>query len=419
MRFIADFHIHSKYSRATSPQMDLHNLAKFAAIKGIRVLTPGDFTHPDWFNALKNDLQEAENGLYKIKDATGSAGETKFILTTEISCIYSERNRVRKIHIVIFAPNLLVVEKINKELSKIGNLRADGRPILGLSAKKLLEIVLSIDENCLVVPAHILTPWFGIFGSKSGFDSLEECFGDDKKYIYALETGLSADPAMIWRIPDARTRTLISNSDAHSLENLGREANVFDADLNYSSIIEAIKNKDKDKFLFTIEFFPQEGKYYYDGHRLCNIGFSPQETIKHNGNCPVCGRPLTVGVLNRVEQLADKPEGYLPPDYIPYKSIIPLKKIIGEILGVGVNSKKVGVEYDKLIESFGSEFEILLETPLKELEKSQLPLLAKAISLMREGKVKISPGYDGKYGEVSIFGQEAKARSFSQQRTLF
>ncbi len=291
MKFIADFHIHSKYSRATSPQMDLEHLDRAAKIKGIKVLGTGDFTHPEWFNNLKEKLIPAETGLYKLK----SGSETRFILTSEISCIYSKKGRVRKIHIIVFSPDFETVEKIYTQLDWIGNLKSDGRPILGLDAKELAKIVLSANSDCLVVPAHLMTPWFSLFGSKSGFDSLEECFEDYSKYIYAGETGLSASPAMLWRMPDGRKITLISNSDAHSPPKIGREVNVFDTEMNYPKIIEAIKQKDPQKFLYTIEFFPEEGKYHYDGHRNCDISSSPAETKKYNGICPRCGRPLTVG----------------------------------------------------------------------------------------------------------------------------
>ncbi|MBU0476659.1 endonuclease Q family protein, partial [Patescibacteria group bacterium] len=327
MKFIADFHIHSKYSRATSPQMDLENLDKWAKIKGIKVLGTGDFTHPEWFKNLKKKLEPAESGLFKIKN---KESETRFILTSEISCIYSKGGKVRKIHILVFAPSFEVVEKINKQLSRIGNLKADGRPILGLDAKELAKIVLNASEDCLVVPAHLWTPWFSIFGSKSGFDSIEECFEDYSKYIFAGETGLSSDPAMNWRLSILDKITLISNSDAHSPQKIGREANVFDIEVSYSAICEAIKSKDTQKFLYTIEFFPQEGKYHYDGHRNCNICLSPKESKKYNNLCPNCGRPLTIGVLNRVDILADREDDFKSEGAIPFKSLIPLTEIIAE-----------------------------------------------------------------------------------------
>jgi len=415
MQFIADFHLHSKYSRATSPQMDLENLDKWAKTKGIKILGTGDFTHPDWFKNLKEKLEPAEPGLFKLKNIDS---ETRFILTTEISCVYSKGGRVRKVHIVVFAPSLEIVEKINAHLGWIGNLKSDGRPILGLDAKELAKIVLNISEDCLVVPAHCLTPWFAIFGSKSGFDSIEECFGEYSKYIFALETGLSADPAMIWRIPDGQRVTLISNSDSHSLSHIGREANVFDTEISYPAIAEAIKFKDLQKFLYTIEFFPQEGKYHYDGHRMCGISLSPQESKKYNNICPNCGRPLTIGVLNRVDSLADRPEGFKPENAIPFKNLIPLAEIIADALGVMVGAKQVEEEYKNLIEKFGNEFKILLDVARQDLESATLPEIAEGIIRVREGRVNVDPGYDGVYGKIRIFSK-GEQKTLSKQGTLF
>jgi len=397
MKFIADFHIHSKYSRATSPLMDLKNLNDWAIIKGIKVLGTGDFTHPKWFNNIKNELSPAERGLFKLRDADSP---TRFILTSEISCIYSKGGKVRKVHIIVFAPSVEAVEKINSKLNKIGNLKADGRPILGLDAKELAKIVLDTDKNCLVVPAHAWTPWFSVFGSKSGFDSLEECFEEYTKYIYAIETGLSSDPAMNWRLSQLDKISLISNSDAHSLPKIGREANVFNTELSYGGIAEAIKKKDSSKFLSTIEFFPEEGKYHYDGHRLCDLSLKPQQSKKYNNICPKCGKPLVIGVLSRAEALADRPEGFVPKNSIRFKSIIPLNEIIAESIGASVLSKKTQKYYNDLIKNLGSEFKILLESTEKEIKKSSLPEIASGVIRMREGKVFIEPGYDGVYGKI-------------------
>lgn len=400
--------------------MDLENLSRGAQIKGIKVLGTGDFAHPEWFPNLKEKLEPAESGLFRLKQQASSEqqGEIRFILTAEISCIYSKKNKVRKIHIVVFAPSFEAVEKINAHLGWIGNLKADGRPILGLDAKELAKIVLGISEDCLIVPAHCMTPWFGIFGSKSGFDSIEECFEDYSKYIYALETGLSADPEMLWRVPDGRRLHLISNSDAHSPAKLGREANVFDTELSYSAIIEAIKSRDPQRFLYTIEFYPQEGKYHYDGHRICEISLSPQESKKYNNICPVCGKPLTVGVLNRVEQLADRPPGFKPEGAIPFKSLIPLEEIIAEARGRQVGTKEVSNEYKNLIEKFGSEFKILIEVPSSDLELITLPEIAEGIIRAREGRVQVDPGYDGVFGKIRIFS-EGEQKVVSKQRALF
>ncbi len=415
MKFIADFHIHSKYSRATSPRMDLENLDKWAKIKGIKVLGTGDFTHPEWFNNLKEKLEPAESGLYKLKAVNSS---TRFILTSEISCIYSKGGKVRKIHIIVFAPDFKTVEKINTHLGCIGNLKADGRPILGLDAKELAKIVLESSKDCLVIPAHAWTPWFAIFGSKSGFDSMEECFEDYTKYIYAIETGLSSDPSMNWRLSSLDNITLISNSDAHSPQKIGREANVFDTEVNYLAIADIIKSKDRQKFLYTIEFFPQEGKYHYDGHRSCEICLSPPESKKYNNVCPRCGRPLTIGVLNRVDSLADRPEGFKPNNAIPFKSLIPLDEIIAESQGVQSKTKRVEKEYNNLIEKLGSEFKILLDVSQKELERITLPEIAEGIIKVRERKVHIEPGFDGVFGKIKIFS-EGKQKNLSQQETLF
>ena len=415
MKFIADFHLHSKYSRATSSHMDLENLDKWAKIKGIKVLGTGDFTHPEWFKNLKEKLEPAEAGLFKLKDADS---QTRFILTSEISCIYSKKNRVRKIHIIIFAPSFEMVEKINTHLGWIGNLKADGRPILGLDAKELAKIVLNISQDCLIVLAHIWTPFFSIFGSRSGFDSIEECFEDYSKYIYAGETGLSSSPDMNWRLSALDKITLISNSDAHSPAKLGREANVFDTELNYQSIIETIKSKNPQKFLYTIEFFPEEGKYHYDGHRMCGISLSPAESKKYNNICPNCGRPLTIGVLNRVDSLADRPEGFKPENAIPFKSLVPLEEIIADVVGQGVGTIEVEKEYKNLIEKFGNEFSVLIDVPRQELEAVTLPEIAEGIIRVREKKVFIEPGYDGVYGKIRIFSK-GEQKTLSRQGTLF
>lgn len=417
MKFIADFHLHSKYSRATSRDTNLESLDKWAKIKGIKVLGTGDWTHPEWLKELKEKLEPAEAGLFKLK-SKNSGDEIRFILTTEVSCIYSKKGRVRKIHLIIFSPSFEICEKINSHLGWIGNLNADGRPTLGLDAKELTKIVLNISSDCLIVPAHLMTPWFSLFGSRSGFDSLEECFEEYSKYIYAGETGLSASPDMLWRMPDGQRITLISNSDSHSPSRIGREANVFDTEISYPAIIKAIKEKDPQKFLYTIEFFPEEGKYHYDGHRLCGISLSPQESKKSGNICPVCGRPLTIGVLNRVEELADKPEGFKPENAIPFKSLVPLEEIIAEALGVLPGSKQVEEEYRNLIKKFGNEFKVLIDVPQKELEVATLPQIAEGIIRVREGKIFIEPGYDGVYGKVRIFSK-GEQKTLSRQKTLF
>lgn len=415
MKFIADFHIHSKYSRATSKEMDLENLDKWAKIKGIEIVGTGDFTHPFWLKELKEKLEIAEPGLFKLKK---SNSKTRFILTTEVSCIYLKLNRLRKIHIIIFSPSFEICDKINARLSWYGNLEADGRPTLKLDAKELVKIVLNISQDCLIICSHAWTPWFSVFGSKSGFNSLDECFNDYAKYIYVIETGLSSNPEMNWRLSALDKVSLISCSDAHSPSHIGREANVFNTEIDYFSICEAIKKKDKEKFLSTIEFFPEEGKYHYDGHRVCGVSFSPEESKRYNKICPVCGKPLTIGVLTRVEELADRPVGFKPDNAIPFKSLIPLEEIIADVLGLTSKTKQVEMEYKNLIKKFDNEFNILLNVSRFELEAVTLSEIAEGIIRVREGKVFIEPGYDGVYGKIRIF-QKEEQKMIPRQKTLF
>jgi uncharacterized protein (TIGR00375 family) len=419
MRIIADLHIHSKYSRAVSQEMTLENIDIWARKKGIQVMGTGDFTHPQWFNEIKTKLEPAEQGLYRLKTQDSKLKtETRFMLTTEISSIYSKGGKVRKIHNLVFAPSIETVEKINTKLGWIGNLKSDGRPILGLDSKELLKIILDIDSQCVFVPAHAWTPWFSVFGSMSGFDSLEECFEEMTPYIFAIESGLSSDPKMNWRLSKLDKISIISNSDSHSLQKIGREANVFDCELSYNAIIDAIKSRDLQKFLYTVEFFPEEGKYHYDGHRLCNVSMSPEETKKNNGLCPVCGKKMTIGVLNRIDKLADKKEGEGADNRVPYKSLIPLDEIIADVLGVGVSSKAVKKEYEELIKNIGTEFRVLLEVSYEELSKATSPVIAKGIINVREGKVEVIPGFDGEYGKIKII-REVKKNNNQHQAKLF
>jgi uncharacterized protein (TIGR00375 family) len=397
VKFIADLHIHSKYSRATSKAMDLPNLAKWAKIKGIDLLGTGDFTHPDWLKHLKAHLKPVKDaGLFTYDGI-------HFMLSAEISSIYSKNGKCYRIHNLIFAPDFETVDKLNDQLSKIGNLRSDGRPILGLDAAKLARIVFKIDPDCMIVPAHVWTPWFSLFGSKSGFDLLEDCFEEQAENIFALETGLSSDPAMNWRISQLDKYTLISNSDCHSPQKIGREANVFDCDMTYYQIRDVLKTKDNKRFLYTIEFFPEEGKYHFDGHRNCNVSFSPSETKKNKGICPECDRPLTVGVCNRVDVLADRPEGYVPENAIPFKNLIPLDEIIAEALDVGKTSKRVIKAYDEAIKKLGTEFDILMHKSDKELIDNLPEKIAQGILKVRKNECIIKPGYDGEYGVIKIF----------------
>ncbi|MGQ9464107.1 MAG: endonuclease Q family protein [bacterium] len=392
---IADLHIHSRFSRATSQDMTIPRIAEYAKIKGIDLVGTGDFTHPRWLNELREHLQ--------FKDGVYEYAGVKFILTVEVNNIYNKNGRLRRIHNIIFAPDFQTAEKINKYLGKYGRLEADGRPILSLPTDEMLKALLDISPEAFIVPSHIWTPWFSLFGSNSGFDSIEECFGELTNEVFAMETGLSSDPAMNWRLSCLDKFSLISNSDAHSPNRLGREANVFSEELNYHSLKEVLKNKDRSRFLFTIEFYPEEGKYHFDGHRRCQVRMSPKEAKLNNNICPVCSRNITVGVLHRIEMLADRDEGYIPENSIPYKNLIPLEEIIAEAMGVGRDTVGVKNEYQRLCKIFGSEFEILLNTPIEELKNNAQEKIAQGIERMRRGDVIINPGYDGEFGTIKIF----------------
>ncbi|MDD3284966.1 MAG: endonuclease Q family protein [Patescibacteria group bacterium] len=421
-KVITDLHIHSRFSRACSKHITIKNLANWAEIKGIDILSTSDFTHPKWLEEIKETLEDNGDGLFHLKD---KSSKTHFILSTEISCIYKKGAKTRRLHLCILLSNLNSVYKFIKILESKGkNLKSDGRPILGIDAKDIVDIALSCDEKALVIPAHIWTPWFAVLGSKSGFDSIEECFEDYTKYIYALETGLSSSPNMNWLVSSLDKFLLVSNSDAHSLENLGREANaIMIENFSYDEIYKIIKNKNKKKFLYTIEFYPQEGIYYNDGHRNCKISFDPQQSKKNKNICPICKKPLTIGVLNRVMQLADRNENdvdKIKNKFIPYKSLVPLKKIISEIKNVGENSKKVNETYFNLIKKGKNEFNILLDANYEEIKNiSNDKNLVDAIYKMRSGEISIKPGYDGTYGKVKIFTDEEKKSITFQQKTLF
>jgi len=406
-RFIADLHIHSHYSRATSKEMYLENISYWAKLKGIRVVGTGDFTHPAWFEELKEKLVPTdENGLYKLAKDTHQLPQclqtdVYFIPSAEVSCIYSKGGKVRKIHLVVIFEKLEEVALFNTRLSNIGNLTADGRPIVGIDAKLLLQMVLDVSEKGIVIPAHVWTPHFSLFGAFSGFDSLKECFEDLSDNIYAIETGLSSDPPMNWCLSELDNVRLISNSDAHSPMKLGREANIFDTCITYDSIFNAIKTG--NGLVGTIEFFPEEGKYHFDGHRNCKVWMSPEETIKHGYKCPVCGNKLTVGVMHRVVLLADREKGFTPPQAKPFYSIIPLQEILSEALKTGVNTKKVKYVYMKILSEIGPELYVLMDAPIEDIKKVAGEVIAEGIKKMREGKVSIRPGYDGEYGSISIF----------------
>lgn len=421
MRFYADFHIHSRYSRATSRDMSPETLWRWAQLKGITVLGTGDFTHPIWFKELQEKLEPAGNGLYRIRKNVASElvfpacrAEVFFMLSAEISCIYRKNDRTRKVHALVLAPDFDAAYRINIELSKIGNLSSDGRPILGLDAKKLLQIVLDASPEAMLIPAHVWTPHFSVFGSESGFDSLEECFEELTPHIVAIETGLSSDPPMNWRIPGLDRLTLVSNSDCHSASKIGREATVFDAEVSYAAIMQAIRTR--KGYAGTIEFFPEEGKYHIDGHRACSVSLSPKETIRHNYLCPVCGKPVTVGVSHRVEKLAERDENYRPKHAAPFRSLIPLQELIAEALNAGVATKKVQAAYFSLLEACGNELSILLNVPIEEIDAAASePRIAMAIDAMRRGEVHIAPGYDGEYGKIRIFEKVAPPEKKGQE----
>ncbi|MDO8626490.1 MAG: endonuclease Q family protein [Candidatus Magasanikbacteria bacterium] len=434
LKQIVDLHVHSKYSRACSPQLDLPNIAAACNKKGIDIIATGDFTHPAWFKRLEENLEETSEGVYELRDPTlalpfakgreivapllskgGGRGRShvRFVLGTEISCIYSHKDKTRRLHLLIFAPNLEAVRKFNAELEKRGvNLKADGRPIMGLSGKEIVQICLDIDKNMWVVPAHAWTPWFAVFGSKSGYDSLEECFEELTPHITAIETGLSSDPTMNRRLSRLDNITLISNSDAHSLEKLGREANILqfndEESLTYAELKRIITTGDRKKFLNTIEFYPEEGKYYADGHADCKISLTPEEAITNKLKCPKCQRPLTVGVLHRVVALADRDEKEIPKNkFIPHQYAVPLLEIIAGAFRVGVASKKVRAEYESLIKKLGAEFDILLNIPIDKIEGAvSNKNIAFGIQNMRAGKVAVKPGYDGIFGVVDVFSDK-------------
>lgn len=431
MKFIADLHIHSKFSRATSREMIFDNLAYWAKVKGISLVATGDFTHPEWLFLTKQKLEPAGNGFFRLKSIKAPANgflqnislspdDVHFLLSTEISFIYSKQGRVRKIHLLVLAPDLEAVEKINQRLSGLGNLRADGRPILGIDAKLFVKIVAELCPRCVIIPSHIWTPWFSLFGANSGFDSVEECFEEMTPFIFALETGLSSDPPMNWRLSTLDRYALVSNSDAHSPSRLGREANVFDTDFSYQGLVAALKTRDPRRFLYTIEFFPEEGKYHYDGHRKCNVVLSPRESRRTNNFCPRCGKKLTVGVLHRVEELADREPDQIPPDKIPFKNLIPLNEIIAEALGKTPECHSVWETYFRFIHEFGNEQRILSEVPIQELARLQPEKISIGVERMRKGLVHIEPGHDGFYGRISLFAPEtAEISSAGGQLSLF
>ena len=432
--YLADLHIHSRYSIATGKQACLEAYHHWARTKGIQVLGTGDFTHPKWLEEIRTNLEPLENGFFRFRNEPGHAGpgggadpawagaaarpaalDVMFCLSAEISSIYKKDGKTRKVHSLIYAPSVEVAARIQQKLASVGNIASDGRPILGLEAKQLLELVLEISPRAYLVPAHVWTPWFALFGSKSGFDRIEECFEELTPHIFALETGLSSDPAMNWRWSELDRFTLISNSDAHSPPKVGREANIFDTELSYDALFEALKTR--RGFQGTYEFFPQEGKYHLDGHRACGVCLEPEETARLNNICPVCGRKMTVGVLHRVLELADRSKGVRPPRAGSFRYHIPLPELLAELSGRGAGSKAVCARYAELVSAFGSEFRLLFETPEEELARHD-PLLAEAVKRMRAGQVQVQPGFDGQFGVIRAFeaGELARLRG---QNELF
>ncbi len=419
MAYVADLHIHSRFSRACSQTINIPNLAKWAKFKGIDLLGTGDFLHPLWQTEIKHNLKELGNGLFEYSGVN-------FLLTTEISCIYSDRGKVRRIHIVIALPSFEKVTDLTAELTKRKvNLASDGRPITGLSAQQICEIVFGVESDAIIIPAHIWTPWFSLYGANSGYDSFEECFGKFSDQIYAIETGLSSDPAMNWRVKDLDQKTIVSFSDAHSVPNLGREATIFKGDMGYKGILGDLKNQN---LVGTIEFFPEEGKYHYSGHRDHNIVYSPEELKEKGEICPVCGKKLTIGVTERVEKLASRKNQELRiksqgeiitteefPSRPGYRMLVGLEKIIAESLKTGVASQKVRALYEKLVNGLNNELWILTKATLPEIAKIAGEKVAEGVGRVREGKLTIKPGYDNTYGEIKIWGEpEEKSDKISQ-----
>ena len=428
MKFYADLHIHSHFSRATAKNLDLENLYVWAQLKGIHVVGTGDFVHPGWMKELEEKLEPAEYGFFKLKDKFAKPMDAqvppackmpvRFMLTVEISNIYKRLDKVRKVHNLIWSPSFEAAKKIQAKLGAIGNIKSDGRPILGLDSRDLLEITIEADKDNIFVPAHIWTPWFSALGSMGGFDRMSDCFADLIGHIHAVETGLSSDPLMNWRLKQLDPFILVSNSDAHSPAKLGREANIFDTEFSYRGILNALKDP-KDKGLVgTLEFFPEEGKYHYDGHRACQMRLHPKETLKHKGLCPACGKPVTVGVMARVEELADRPEGQRSPRWRPYTNLIPLPELIAEARDVGPSSKQVQEVFGKMLAGLGSEFHILTAASIDAIKKNAGDTVAEGIARMRKGEVEIAAGYDGEFGHIKIFSAKERQR-IDKQLALF
>jgi len=413
MTFFADLHVHSRYSRATSAACTLEGLHHWAQVKGVSVVGVGDMTHPAWLATLREQLEPSAPGLYALRASFAKQAEQEtpascrapvhFMLTGEISSIYKRDGRVRKVHSLVLAPDFKAVDKINARLEALGNIRSDGRPILGLDPRDLLEIALEADPACVLIPAHIWTPWFSMLGSKSGFDSLEACFGDLSRHVFAVETGLSSDPPMNWRVSSLDGVALVSNSDLHSPENLGRNANVFFGHPDYFRMMDGLRRKDPSICGGTIDLFPEAGKYHLDGHRTCDVCYTPDESRRHDNRCPVCGKELVLGVLHRVEELADRLIGKPPSGALPCRHIIPLPELIGEMLKVGASSKRVRAACQAWVKACGPELRILLDQPVEEVAPHGPPRSEEALRHLRAEHVFRHGGYDGVYGKVRVF----------------
>lgn len=433
MKFICDFEIHSRYARACSKNITLEELARWAQIKGIKVIGTGDFTHPFWLKEIKEKLEEKEPGFFGLKDQyillankntnmpiAIKKDAIRFLLSAEVNCVYHKNKKLRKIHHIILAPDLKTVEKINESLSWYGKLSSDGRPTITLSSKDVLKTVLTIHPETLLIPSHVWTPWFGIFGSKSGYDSLEECFEEMSPYVYAIETGLSSDPEMNWRIPWLEDKAILSSSDAHSCPKIGREATCFDSEFNYNGIYKAIKSNSSSQIVYTIEFFPEEGKYHYDGHRHCGICLSPAKSVKYNNICPKCNMPFTLGVLNRIHRLGSSSIFQKPAHRPPFYKIVPLEEVLSEVFNLPLGSKTLRNKYFETIQTLGEEFKILIDLDILTISDFN-HRLAQAIDKMRKGDIVIKPGYDGVFGKVSIFSKDqfSPQNPTATQDTLF
>ena len=421
MMYIADLHIHSRFSRATSRDCDLPHLDWWARRKGIGLLGTGDFTHPAWRAELKEQLVSAGEGVYMLKEEyrlpAGISGEApRFVVTGEISSIYKRDGKTRKVHNLILLPSLEAADALSAKLEAVGNIHSDGRPILGMDSRDLMELTLTTCPDAEFIPAHIWTPHFSMFGAFSGFHTIESCFDDMTPHIHAVETGLSSDPPMNWRVSALDGLTLVSHSDAHSPAKLGREANLLNTDRTYPALVHAIRTG--DGLLGTIEFFPEEGKYHLDGHRNCGVCLTPQETAEQNGICPVCGRKLTIGVEHRVEELADRPAGFCPENAKPFESLAPLPEVIAASTGGPSSGKRMDAQYERLLHELGPEFDILRRAPIEEIAHAAGPCVAEGIRRLRTGQVERRPGFDGEYGTISLL-TPAEIEQFGGQMSFF